>query len=316
MCRFQSQHWCLIIAVCLLMFASGCRNRGPFTARNGAFSPLGGPTTVAPPNTYSLQIPGNNYNGSGTVQQLPVHQATNTLPGNQRVNVQNGWQPLGASQNQTNAGNQTGPVNNSTSQLQNTNSTIASRTQVVSVTPPRQNQIQNVSNIGSQRVAQNTNSGLSFTDTTNFRTTAVDERLDDSRLPVTDASQVRAPTSSLPTTSVGQLNLPYYVPNQQPVRNLAPQYQNAQPRFATNPQYQQPQYVNPNLANNQQNTVIGRFGVPTFAQPSQQVYSGLATQNRQVLGQSTVYADPTADPNFQSGWRNPELTASRGSLNR
>ena len=292
-------HCCVILATLGLLLAStGCRNRGPFLANN-SFRQLGGPTTVAPPNTYSLQIPGqqNLNQGSG------VRQATNIQPNN--LNVQSGWQPAGATTNQGIQSQPTPPQGSTSS----TNFTIFNRptTQTVAVTPNRQN-----NPIANTRVAQNT-SGLSFTDRTNFRTTAVDERLDQSRLPVTDASQVRAPTNFSPATTVGQFNTPYYVPNQQPVNNIAPQYQNTQQRFVTNPQTGQ--IINPNLAQSGPTTVVGAFGQPVFMQPPQNPYSGLNTRN-QVLAQSTVYADPANDPNIQAGWTNPELTASRSSVNR
>lgn len=295
---------CLVLMVCLLLSATGCRNRGPFLANN-SFGPLRGPTTVAPPNTYALQIPGqNNINqGSG------LRQANNVVPTDpNNVNVRNGWQPAGSSSNTNVAPVNGQPAASGTS----SNSTLINQTRITSVAPRSPN-----TNVQPQtRVAQNTsNNGLSFTDATNFRTTAVDERLDQTRLPVTDASQVRAPTTFSPSTTVGQFNQPYYVPNRQPVNNVVPQYQNTQQRFATNPQFPQPQYVNPNLAQNQNGaTVVGAFGQPNFARPTQQIYYG-SNQN-QVLAQSTVYADPANNQNLQRGWTDRELTASRDSLNR
>lgn len=149
---------------------------------------------------------------------------------------------------------------------------------------------------------------MSFTDRTNFRTTAIDERLDQSRLPVTDASQVRAPTNFTPATTVGQFNVPYYVPGQQQFVQNPPNQVANNPAYGQVPRVAQGGFVAPN-------TVVGRFGQPTFAQPTGQPYSGSQTQNR-VLAQSTVYADPANDPNFQNGWRDRDLTASRDSLNR
>ena len=311
-------HFCCVIAISFLLIAqSGCRNRGPFLTNNfnRSFGPIAGRTTVAPPNTYSVQIPGRpSSQGSG------VKQATNILPnGNpaNSINVQNGWQPAGTvntpnganpPNNNTTFNSSTNPSQTPTSVVQPSNSTIQNRTQVVSVTPPSQpRNVQPVQN----RVAQNPNSGLSFTDATNFRTTAVDERLDQTRLPVTDASQVRAPTTFSPTTTVGQFNTPYYVPRGQ----VAAQQRVAQPRIAAAQQVRQPTGDAFATLNQRPNptTIVGTFGQPTFAQPAQRAYSG---SNTQVLAQSTVYADPANDPNFANGWRNPNLTAGRDSFNR
>jgi hypothetical protein len=242
---------------------------------------LTGPTTIAAPPTYSLNIPGiqnaNNYNGLGNGLQLsPPGTAVASA-----TNVVNGWQPQGAFANSTVAA--TPPVN----QVQNP---TANQTTVVAVNPPNRS-------TDAVRLPQNPTprSGSSFVDSTNFRTTAVDERRDESRLPVTDASQVRAPANFNPATIVGQFNAPYYVPAQQ-------QFQNP-------PTVGQP---NPNL---QAGVVNGNFRPVGFSQAPYQTYPGLAAQNT-VLGQSTVYADPANDPNFQNGWRNRELTAGRDSFNR
>ncbi len=286
----------VVLLLGLITLSVGCQNRRPLLSNN-TFGPLRGATRVSPPNTYALQIPGqpNSNQGSG------VRSANNVQPN--QVNVQGGWQPAGSATGNT--PDAIPPANSGTS----TNSTIANQTQVVAVTAPSREPIGAVQN----RVAQN-NTGLSYTDRTNFRTTAVDERLDRSRLPVTDASQVRAPTRFTPSTTVGQFNAPYYVPNNN-VNSVAPQYQNTVPRYATNPQTGQ--VINPNLAQNgyNGNTIVGSFGQPTFAQPPQQMYAGFNAQN-QVLAQSTVYADPANNPNSKNGWTSRELTASRDSLNR
>ena len=319
MCRSSKLRLSIVVISTCLLMASGCgRNRAAYGPFNSTYGPLAGNTAVAPPATYSLNIPGANnqnyYNGSGTNQQLSQRQATNTLPGASGVNVQNGWQPAGTSSNSTSNStiqNATSNVSNpvrSNSVLENNRNQAVNQTQLANVNPFQRNNQPNPGN----SIAQNNNSnGLSFTDVTNFSTTAVDERLDQTRLPVTDASQVRAPSNFRPTTTVGQFNVPYYVPGQQQVAQN-PQQQ----RFASNVQFQQiPLNTQPNLRTPNPNTIVGTFGQPNFAQPIQQPYSGLQTQNR-VLAQSTVYADPRDDPNFQSGWRDRELTAGRDSINR
>ena len=308
-------HFCCVTAmVCVLIVQTGCRNRNPLLA-NRSYGPLTGPTTVSPPDTYTVQIPGR----SNTNQGSGLKQATNTLPTTNPINVQNGWQPVGATGatgTPTNSGSTTVtpvPSQNQTSVLQRSNSTIVNQTPVVSVTPPNRQPAASQNPIN--RVAQQ-NQGLSFTDSTNFRTTAVDERLDQSRLPVTDASQVRAPTRITPSTTVGQFNAPYYVPGRQNVAANAPQFAAPQ-RIASNPQIRQPIQNQPQAFQRPggPTTFVGSFGQPTFAQPTQQPYAGSNAQNR-VLAQSTVYADPANDPNFTNGWRDRELSNSRDSFSR
>lgn len=318
-----------LVGVCVLL-NSGCRNRGRLTPFNSTFNQpsAGGSTAVAPPPTYSLNIPGaNQNNGSGTNQPV-VRQATNTLPnngalpnnnsnnsGNLNINLQRGWRAAGDS-NFNSGASSSGGTADATSVLERNNPGVApTRVAANNTGSTNRNagsyQQQFGQNNGQNRnLAQNnpSNNGLSFTDSTNFRTTAVDERLDQSRLPVTDASRVRPPSNFNPLTTVGQFNTPYYAPNQQQlVQN------NVRNQAFNNTRVQQP--VNIQAGFNQANTVVGRFGQPNFAQPTTQPYSGLTTQN-QVLAQSTVYADPRNEPNFQTGWRNPELTASRDSINR
>lgn len=304
-------HFCCITAMaCVLIVQTGCRNRGTFLA-NQPYGPLTGPTTVAPPDTYTVQIPGQINANQGSA----VRQAANTLPVNNSinnpVNIQNGWQPAGSIGTGTTTPGNTNSTStqNPSSVLQRSNSTIVNQTQVVSVNPPNRQPATNP-NLTNQVAQQN--QGLSFTDTTNFRTTANDERLDQSRLPVTDASQVRAPTRLSSNTTVGQFNAPYYIPGRQNVANT-PQF-NVPQRIASNPQPVVPNQFSNVPRQQGPTTFVGTFGQPTFAQPPQQRYAG-AAQNR-VLAQSTVYADPNNDPNFASGWRNPEIGAGRESFSR
>lgn len=295
----RTRHLCITFVLCLLLSSSGCQNPNlQSTANcnpNTPFPALTGATRVPAPGTYSIQIPGATtspyYNNSATAQ-LPA------TPGSGGgLNAANGWQPAGAAN--TNSTIQTGaPTQGSSSRTDNQNSSSNAATGLISVVD-RGN--------AAPRVAQNTNqlNGLSYTNDTNFRSTAVDERRDPTRLPVTDASQVRAPTNFSPTTTVGQFNYPYYNPS--PAQAAVPQY---------------PYTSGTNYAPTTQNTVprsnvvTANSAQPIFAQPSQQIYRGLSTRSPQVLAQSTVYADPAEDPNFQNGWRDRDLTASRNQLNR
>lgn len=303
-----TQYCCISALVIMLIVQTGCRNRNAFLASR-PYGPLTGPTTVTPPDTYTVQIPGR----SNTNQGSGLKQATNTLPTGTPVNLQNGWQPAGATGNtgpSTNSGSGTVnpiPVQNQTSALPPSNSTIINQTPVVSVTPPSRQPV----SAQNPNPATPQNQGLSFTDSTNFRTTAVDERFDNSRLPVTDASQVRAPARMASNTTVGQFNAPYYVPGRQNVVAGNTQYAIPQ-RVASNNQIRQPAGLQRPTG---PTTFLGNFGQPTFAQPVQQPYAGSNSQNR-VLAQSTVYADPANDPNFANGWRGRELANREDSFSR
>lgn len=288
----------VVVALTVAVGLSGCRNRAPY-CQPGCYSPApfgvaAGSPTVAAPGTYSLQIPGQGApvyynNGVATAQQIPAA-STGTLPPVNPRNTQSGWQPAG-----TATGGTTGtlPVSTTPSALPNpgTTSSVTSNSgaglvSVIDRSAP------------ANRVASNVNPGISRTNDTNFRTTAVDERQDSSRLPVTDASSVRAPTTFNPVTTVGQFNAPYYNYGQNRI---------ADNRVAVLP----PQAVPVNNG-----TVVGNFAQPMFSLPAPQIYRGQLVQNPQLLGQSTVYADPANDPNFQNGWRDRDLTAARDSINR
>ncbi len=314
MCFLNMPHWFVIFILSLLLISPGCRNRAT-TCQPGCYpSPFGGitgSTTVPSPQTYSIQIPGNSnqqyYNNGATAQQLPPLQPTGTLPTANGSNTRNGWQPVGATGTTGTLPVSTPPPSGSTSQLQST----INQSNLVSVVDRGTSQPGN-------RLAQTSGSGngLSQTNNSNFGTTAVDERLDRSRLPVTDASQVRAPTNFSPTTTVGQFNFPWFNTNPyQGNTGYLPQFPSPQNTNAGG-QQQTGQATNPNFGGTQPNVVVGNFSQPTFAQPSPQIYRGLATQYPQVLAQSTVYADPAKDPNFQNGWRDRDLTTAGDSLNR
>ena len=308
--RTHSRTWLFVGCMCLIFCLSGCRNRVPYCppgcypngSTGGPFNNVIGSTTVPAPATYSINIPGQNrpyYNANATAQ-VPTP-STGTLPGNGT----GAWRPAGSSANQggtlpsTSQPNQTSPVSGSNTRNQPANTGGNRLTSVVD--RPNTNRVANNAPVG----------GLSFTNDNNFRTTAVDERRDQTRLPVTDASLVRAPTTFTPATTVGQFNNAYYnqtAYNQVPAVNPA--------RIAQNPPTLQSGSAFNSQPTTAPNVVVGSFGQPTFAQPPRQTYQGLTTQNPQVLAQSTVYADPTDNPNFDNGWRDRDLTASRNPLNR
>ena len=303
----------IIAAVCLLVASTGCRNRVPYcqpgcypnAAVGGPINGVIGQTTVPSPSTYSINIPGQNqpyYNANATAQ-VPTP-TTGSLPQNNPT----GWRPVGSATAPTGTLSSppttaptTAPLGGSTTRNQ-TPATSQSRLTSV-IDRPNQNQL-----------ANNRANGLSYTNDSNFRSTVIDERLDRSRLPVTDASLVRAPTTFTPQTTIGQFNNPLL--NQTAYNQTAynqPVYNQA-PRIAQAPAY----YSQPVAYSAQPapNVVVGSFTQPTFAQPPQQTYRGLSTQNPTVLAQNTVFADPANNPNYQNGWRDRELTAGRDSLSR
>jgi hypothetical protein len=255
---------------------AGCRQCG----NGGCCGLLGRSPTVCPPPTYSLQIPSAAqnqpyYNGGTTTAQQPSHlvQPNGAAPmpvGNQPNSVPNEqWRAVGG--------------NN------------------LSLSPQPQSVLDTSTAVATPRNYYG-NGGLSFTESTNYRTTSVDETRDQTRLPVTDASSVRAPSSlysqgngtrlaqqsQLPaaTTPLGTISSPVMG---NPVYASGPQIVNGYVEY----------YGQPMLAQPQMNYPI--YGTPLVAGP-------MPT----VLAQSTAMLDPTSVR--QGGWRDRELTAD--SFNR
>ena len=241
----------------------------------------GNAATIAAPGTYSLNIPGGRgvnpfasaANANGTrVGQLPngllnTNQAAPTpatgpnSPGN--FNQREGWRSGNGSNLNTQSGSTTAAnasqvatsvLDRSGSSVQNAASTVPtlSRINNVSTTPPVQN--------------------VATTVSTDYRTTAVDERQDTTRLPVTDASNMQ-PISRVAQNSGAVPQQPYYQPNP---AAAVPSYQGsfAQP---ANSAYQ------------------GTFQNPVNS------YSAPVSQPQLVQAQSTATYDPYAST--ASDWR-------------
>ena len=176
------------------MFSSGCRNCNPACNGNGyGYSP-----TIAPPPTYSLQIPSANGNPAYYVPGSPNPTATANLPsylvnpnlraptpavntgvnGGTNVNQQNGWRPTG---------------NNN---LSNTGTTAPPTT--VAQVPALQNNAP-LTRVASAPTAQSVVSSIDYTSTRN------NEQLDPTRLPATDASNVQAPAGFVNNGSATRL---------------------------------------------------------------------------------------------------------------
>ena len=299
-----------ITCLCLLIALSGCRNRGlcGYNSCTPCFSSLTAPTTVPAPATYSMQIPsaGQNqpyYNGgAATAQNLLQTGGAAPTPitgASPNLAPQNGWREAG-----TNDSSQYLPASNNQGQ-----SVLASN----STTRP----VQSVTN--------RTTGGLSYRDNMNYQTTAVDERLDQTRLAATDATNVRAPAGFQSPTMITQApqflipparyqnfgstpqNTAAY-PNQRIAQNQPIVY-HGNPTFAGTPTY------GSGSTSVASNVIPGRveyYGQPTFAQPANQTYPGLTSSAPAVLAQSTVYSDPRGTQNFQNGWRDRDLN----SINR
>ena len=126
--------------------------------------------------------------------------------------------------------------------------------------------------------------GTSFTDSRNFATTQTDERLDSTRVPVTDATRVRATAQNF---LAGQ----QVAFNQQPSQTFAaqPVVRQPQPVYSTNGLIaaNQPYYINPNLAQRQA------------------IYSG------QTFVQPNTAASYSASATNDIGWRNREIGSAR-----
>ena len=231
---------------------------------------------IQAPSTYSLNIPGANSNANSyRVGQLPSGllntQQTAPTPANRPANYnqQQGWRRSDGNDLNTSSTNTTG-----------TNQ-VASNSGASSVLVSS-----NGSNTSPLRTASATNAvgtGVSFTESTDYRTTSTDERRDNSRLPVTDATNVRV-TSSIAQgqNSSGQFTQPYYQPR---YASLPPTtYQGAfvRPDYSPLPQVQ---------------TNRGSFG-QQFAAPA-------AQPQQQVLAQSTARYDPyqATASTASSDWR-------------
>jgi hypothetical protein len=124
-------------------------------------------------------------------------------------------------------------------------------------------------------------------------------RNDPTRVPVNDATPVRAPAGN---PGSGYLSNPYSLS-----QNGAAQ------TYIGTPTFQTPlnQTFVPSVYEYRGQPSFGR---PVFTQAVTQTYPGFPA-SQTVLAQSTVYADP-ANNSDQAGWRDGELTASRGSMNR
>ncbi|MCH2183211.1 MAG: hypothetical protein MK108_14520 [Mariniblastus sp.] len=124
-----------------------------------------------------------------------------------------------------------------------------------------------------------TTSGVSYTQSTNYQTTSIDERFDQTRVPLTDATAVKAPVQSVlpPVLSTVSRQNPYG-------SNAA--FPDPIGTARTQP-----------VASSGGNP-IPYAGHPTFNQPAY----ATANSSNTVLAESTVRVNPNS-PNYRAGWR-------------
>ncbi len=203
---------CSLLIACLVTIASGCQSR--CNNPNGGW--FAGNSRIAPPPTYSLNIP-------SVANNQPYYTPGAAAPTNYSLSP-NQSAPIPATQQNQDGWRQSG------NQLSNgpdgssgeSRSVLTGPTTFVETQPGIVNQAGGQAYQQIPRTAALPGSGFSYTDSTNYRTTQVDESRDATRLPVTDASTVRAPARFNPTGNVAQFQQPnpiypanYGVPVQQ-----------------------------------------------------------------------------------------------------
>jgi hypothetical protein len=269
----------LLIFACLVVMSVGCCGR----CNNPCGGWFAGSSTVAPPPTYSLNIP-------SVASNQPYYTPGSVAPNSYTVNPnlraptpaapgqsQNGWRP-------TNEQLSTGNTNQGESR-----SVLATPTTFVESRPGgNSNQVNPQFNQPSLRTASNVplpGSGYSYTNSPNYLTTRVDERMDATRLPVTDASTVRAPARNYPTGTFAGYGAPLqqtYVAQNGFYQPVAPYAGSMVMVGGQSVPYQgQTVLTNPNY-------------YPTSSAPA-------------VLAQSTT----AQSPGGQVGWRSREMSSDR-----
>lgn len=312
----------LTTLICLISLASGCRNCRLNPGNN--YCGIGASPTLPPPPTYSLQIPslGQNqpyYNGVPTTAQQPSYLINpNSAAPTPSLAPQQGWRPVGVNQvsNPAVGSNYSNtPQNQPASGSQSPIDLSPNRAPTgFASQPPSTPSLSSVLQPGDNRTASAAN-GVSYMDSVNYRSTRVDERLDDTRLPVTDASNVRAPSILNNTPPANQLAqaVPIYgtvVPSNQPAYSPQPSVVLPYPATNTNP-YRATQFAQPTQPGFIQGTMV--YGQPANnannGYPSP--YSGPNYSQSTVLAQSTATYDPQNSQDSELGWRNREFTTRR-----
>lgn len=263
---------CLLVA-CVILLSAGCQSRcnNPY---GGWFA---GNSTLAPPPTYSLNIP------SSVASNQPYYTPNQAAPTNRTLNT-NQSAPTPASQAGWRA-TDTNLSNGSGGQGQ-PSSVLSPQTKFVETQARPGGQVN--LNGQPQRFAALPGSGVSFTNSQNYQTTPFDERQDATRLAVTDASAVRAPARNFPTGNVALLQPTY--------RNPANYSVPAQQTYvAQNGYYAQPGYS-------------GQVMMYNGQAPG---YQGQAVLVNPNMNSQNVYAQSTASTPEQVGWHAREMNSDR-----
>ena len=265
----------ILLAGLFVISQTGCRSRCNQPCNNGLFA---NNTRIAPAPTYSVNIPsvarnqpyyGPNGGPISTTARAPIP-ATNSSSGSgSNSNLQ--WRQQG------------GTPTNSGSTFGAQQPAAGSGTRFVEANSGGNPNTGSSVLVGGQALPA---TGSSFIDSRNFATTQTDERLDATRVSVTDATQVRATAQNF--ISSGQQALA----QRQPTQTFAaqPAVPQVQPVYSTNGLIaaNQPYYTNnPNLVQRQA------------------IYSG------QAYVQPNVPATYSASVNNDIGWRNREIGSQR-----
>lgn len=273
-----------LLAVTVLIVSTGCRSR--CNSCNGGW--FANNPTIAPPPTYSLNIPSVAQN------QQPYYTPGPGSGVNPRANAPT---PAGSSQWRPTGNNGAGTQNQNTGVGNSGNGQTAPTTFVETSGPRNTGQSVLAGNQQPVRTAALPASGASFTNSQNYQTTQTDETRDRSRLPVTDASTVRAPSRTFPTGNVGSAVYPtgYSTPVgvQQTYAGQAGFYRQTTPAYSGSSTLVAGQAISPgNYAG--QAVLIGPNGLPI--------------QQPQSVAQST--ASNNGGSTGQLGWRGRELGSS------
>ena len=184
----------LLLVACLILSTAGCQSR----CSNGCGGWFAENSTVAPPPTYSLNIPSvaknqPYYTPGAAAPNYNTLNPNQTAPTPAALQNQNGWRQSG---NQLSNGADGNPGEG--------RSVLTSPTTFVENQSNRLNPVRAPGNQQVPQTAALPGTGYSYTDSANYRTTQIDESRDATRLPVTDASTVRAPASFFPAGNVAQ----------------------------------------------------------------------------------------------------------------
>ena len=176
---------------------------------------------------------------------------------------------------------------------QNRNGLISTQGKAPTAAPTTNNL--NAQNVPQQPVGASANpgyttSGVSYTQSTNYQTTSIDERLDQSRVPLTDATAVKAPVQTVLPPVVSNVSRP-----------------NPYGSNAAFPDPIQAARSHAGLATG--GSPLPYAGHPTFNQPAY----ATASNSNAVLAESTARVDPNS-PNYRAGWRTEGTGTTSGVM--